>query len=243
MTLLLTLGPSAVGPPSMAVRLPAPPPAGRVDRTGGNCVSQHVTRRFMLGLPCPAQTDTSFGRLAKLNAPEWRLGVIGCIGSAAAGVMSPGFSFLFASMIAIFYTPDMEKLKRDASFYAGMLAIVGVGGCIAILSQQAAFGIMGARLAKRVRELLFASMLKQEVRVCLCMCVCVSWRRSGRAAAPVRLQTLCWACTCTHFGPAGFSPMQVARHSQAGVPPNACKRAACPGAHGCVARMPADRLV
>lgn len=109
------------------------------------------------------QTDTSFRRLARLNRPEWPLAVVGSIGSAAAGGMSPAFSFLFASMIAIFYTTDMNKLKRDASFYAGMLGVVGVGGCAAILAQQASFGIMGARLARRVREQLFAAMLKQEV--------------------------------------------------------------------------------
>ena len=43
-----------------------------------------------------------------------------------------------------------------------MMAVVGFGGFLAMLTQQVSFGTMGQRLALRVRQLLF--------KVCVCVC-------------------------------------------------------------------------
>mgnify|MGYP002137181560 CR=1 FL=1 len=48
--------------------------------------------------------------------------------------------------------------------YAGLIVMVGVVGCFAILVQQGSFGTMGQWLARRVREMLFTAFLRQEVR-------------------------------------------------------------------------------
>ena len=80
---------------------------------------------------------------------------MGFIASAAAGSLTPAFSFLFSSLIIIFYNPDPTAMKASAGFYAGMMVLCGFGGFLAMLTQQVSFGTMGQYLALRVRELLF----------------------------------------------------------------------------------------
>ena len=46
-----------------------------------------------------------------MNLPEWHYGIMGIISSAAAGCLSPAFSFLFSSLIIVFYDTDPNVLK------------------------------------------------------------------------------------------------------------------------------------
>ena len=101
-----------------------------------------------------------FSRLARMNYPEWGYAVLGFIASAAAGSLSPAFSFLFSSLIIVFYNTDTNVMKANASFYAGMMALCGFGGFLAMLVQQVSFGTMGQYLSLRVRELLFGVRMK-----------------------------------------------------------------------------------
>jgi len=66
-------------------------------------------------------------------------------------------------MIVIFYTRDQEKLLRDASFYAWMFFVIAVASLLGNALQQVFLGRMGQELGRRVRTLLFASILRQEV--------------------------------------------------------------------------------
>ncbi len=110
-----------------------------------------------------AAADTSFRRLAKMNAPEWPYAIVGVTASAGAGSMTPAFSFLFASMIVVVSSPNTASIQSNAAFYAGMFAVIGVAGFVLLTAQQVSFGTMGQRLALRVRELLFKAILRQEI--------------------------------------------------------------------------------
>jgi ATP-binding cassette subfamily B (MDR/TAP) protein 1 len=101
-------------------------------------------------------------RLARLNAPEIPYGVVGAIGSLCAGAIQPGFALAFSALIASFYLPDTQQLLQDARLFALIFVAIGFGGFLALLLQQACFGVMGQRLAARVRVLLLASILRQE---------------------------------------------------------------------------------
>eukprot|EP00873_Tetraselmis_striata_P012568 jgi/Tetstr1/432832/TSEL_022182.t2 len=105
----------------------------------------------------------SMGRLLKLNAREWPLMVLGVTSSMGLGSTMPLFAVALSSIIAVFYNPDPEDMKRKADLWAGIFGLVGLGSFICTLVQQASLGIMGARLSSRVRVMLFEAMLKQEV--------------------------------------------------------------------------------
>ena len=72
-----------------------------------------ATITFVLHLPptAPPLTPSPPRRLWQLNLPEWPLGILGVMASMIAGATSPAFSFLFASMIAVFYTTNVQQLK------------------------------------------------------------------------------------------------------------------------------------
>ena len=129
--------------------------------------------------------NTSFSRLFKLNRKEWPYLVIGVVSSMAAGVLSPAFSFLFASMISIFYDPDPSKLQSNANFYAGMLAVVGFGGFIAMTCQQVSFILMSAlHFADATRDQP-ANRLEPPVR-----CVMTDGLETNSCCAPVSYRYL-----------------------------------------------------
>eukprot|EP00192_Tetraselmis_astigmatica_P000802 CAMPEP_0117691884 /NCGR_PEP_ID=MMETSP0804-20121206/25998_1 /TAXON_ID=1074897 /ORGANISM="Tetraselmis astigmatica, Strain CCMP880" /LENGTH=1263 /DNA_ID=CAMNT_0005505227 /DNA_START=142 /DNA_END=3933 /DNA_ORIENTATION=+ len=118
----------------------------------------------------PADSDESahtkapgMGRLLALNSKEWPLLVVGILGSAGLGCTMPLFAVALSSIIAVFFEPDPVKQKQAADLWSLIFAMVGVGSFLCTLAQQACFGIMGSRLATRVRTLLFDTMLKQEV--------------------------------------------------------------------------------
>ena len=45
--------------------------------------------------------------------------------------------------------------------WSGIFAAIGVASFLACILQLGAFGVMGARLARRVRELTFGALLRQ----------------------------------------------------------------------------------
>ena len=54
-------------------------------------------------------------------------------------------------------------MKSRASFWAWMFFIIGVVSMAASVAMHYCFGTMGARLAERLRVLLFQAMLQQEM--------------------------------------------------------------------------------
>mmetsp|Transcript_13373 Transcript_13373/g.23679 ORF Transcript_13373/g.23679 Transcript_13373/m.23679 type:complete len:1466 (-) Transcript_13373:839-5236(-) len=110
-----------------------------------------------------SKVDMSFKRLAKMNYPEWKLAITGIFSSLILGAVNPAFSFLFASMIKIFYYTDYDYMRSQASFYAGMFIVIGGGSFVAYIGQMYSFTYMGQQLARRVRQQLFRAFLVQEV--------------------------------------------------------------------------------
>jgi ATP-binding cassette subfamily B (MDR/TAP) protein 1 len=111
--------------------------------------------------PMPGRL-AAFRRLARLNAPEAGYGLAGAVGSLCAGAVQPAFALAFSAMIGSFYLTDTRRMLADASIYALVFVGIGAGGFVALLVQQACFGVAGQRLAARVRVLLLASILRQE---------------------------------------------------------------------------------
>ncbi|XP_021353533.1 multidrug resistance protein 1-like isoform X2 [Mizuhopecten yessoensis] len=105
----------------------------------------------------------SFGRIMRMNAPEWYFIIIGCIGSIMFGAVQPAFAVLFAGILEAFASTDTEYQKREIAKYVAILVGIAVGSFIALTLQGYMFGKSGEILTMRLRSMSFKAMLRQEI--------------------------------------------------------------------------------
>lgn len=116
-----------------------------------------------LPLLSAAWLQVPFSRLLSLNRPEWPYLLLGSLASVVVGGVQPGFAFVISSMTTNFFNPDPAKLRSSASFYSWMFFAIACGVLIATALQQWSFAVAGQALSRRVRQMLFKSMLHQEI--------------------------------------------------------------------------------
>ena len=145
----------------------APLKQAAADLEAGNTAAPSGTGASS-GKDVSSAPKVGLGRLLAMNRDEWHLAVLGCLAAAGLGCAMPALALALSSMIATFYidtsTPEGEQLLRDQS-RTWSLVFVGIGLVTFLLTfvAQACFGIMGAKLSRRVRVLLFRALLTQEV--------------------------------------------------------------------------------
>ncbi len=57
-------------------------------------------------------------------------------------------------------------MESDAAMWSGIFVAIGVGTFLSSFVQSGSFGLMGAKLARRVRELTFGALLRQARLFC-----------------------------------------------------------------------------
>ncbi|KAL6754343.1 MDR-like ABC transporter [Haematococcus lacustris] len=113
-------------------------------------------------IPAEPESDVSFMRIAHLNRPEWRYGLVGLLASAVCGAIQPAFAFIMASFVTVFYV-EQGNIMKEASFYSWMFFVVGCATLVATILQQWSFGVMGLQLARRLRVAMMRAMVHNEV--------------------------------------------------------------------------------
>ncbi|EFN58606.1 hypothetical protein CHLNCDRAFT_34209 [Chlorella variabilis] len=108
------------------------------------------------------QIKVPIKRIVALNKPELPAAVTGMLGSAALGMMMPGFAIAFSSILDTFYGP-VEDISSGAQKWSLVFVAIGVGAIVAAMFQSYSFNYMGQKLALRVRVLMFRALLRQEV--------------------------------------------------------------------------------
>ncbi|KAF6174303.1 hypothetical protein GIB67_040796 [Kingdonia uniflora] len=98
----------------------------------------------------------------KLQKPEIPMLLLGFFLGMHAGAILSVFPLILGYALEIYFKDDTEKMKTEVGFLS--LALVGLGlGCVISMTGQQGFcGWAGTKLTKRVRDLLFRSILKQE---------------------------------------------------------------------------------
>ncbi|VFQ96925.1 unnamed protein product [Cuscuta campestris] len=104
-----------------------------------------------------------FWRLLKLNAPEWPYAATGAVGSLLSGFISPAFAILMGNMIEVFYYTEPETMERKTKAYVFSYVGIGLYAVVAYLVQHYFFSIMGENLTTRVRRMMLAAILRNEV--------------------------------------------------------------------------------
>ncbi|KAK6779522.1 hypothetical protein RDI58_021706 [Solanum bulbocastanum] len=106
---------------------------------------------------------SSFGRLAKMNSPEWTYALIGSIGSVICGSLSAFFAYVLSAVLSVYYNPDHAYMSKQIAKYCYLL----IGGSSAALIfntlQHYYWDVVGENLTKRVREKMLEAVLKMEM--------------------------------------------------------------------------------
>mmetsp|Transcript_46571 Transcript_46571/g.149558 ORF Transcript_46571/g.149558 Transcript_46571/m.149558 type:complete len:418 (-) Transcript_46571:78-1331(-) len=79
-----------------------------------------------------------------------------------AGITMPGFALGLSRIIAVFYETDDDKFKDGVLVWVIIFILVAFFAFVSAILQTWAFGVMGVKLTTRVRELAFASALRQD---------------------------------------------------------------------------------
>ncbi|KAA8530347.1 hypothetical protein F0562_005056 [Nyssa sinensis] len=107
--------------------------------------------------------DGYFFRLLKLNAPEWPYSIMGAVGSVLSGFIGPTFAIVMSNMIEVFYYRNPASMERKTKEYVFIYIGAGLYAVVAYLIQHYFFSIMGENLTTRVRRMMLAAILRNEV--------------------------------------------------------------------------------
>ncbi|CAH8519955.1 unnamed protein product [Dicrocoelium dendriticum] len=143
---------------------------GEVDRLSQNTVSS--SRLSNVSVRITRAVTSKYGKIAqspvlrvlRMNRPEAVYISLGCVCSAIAGAANPAFALLYSEIFVIFtLVSEPDYMRARVSLVTGMMAFIGGCRFIGMLGQGFFFGVSGERLTRRLRCLLFHSMLKQEI--------------------------------------------------------------------------------
>ncbi|KAH7846257.1 hypothetical protein Vadar_011808 [Vaccinium darrowii] len=104
-----------------------------------------------------------FWRLLKLNAPEWPYSIMGVVGSILCGFTTPIISITMSCVIEVFYFSNLASMERKIKEYVIIFVSTGLFTVVAYLIKHHFFSIMGENLAARVRRMMLAAILRNEV--------------------------------------------------------------------------------
>ncbi|KAL3624170.1 ABC transporter B member 19 [Castilleja foliolosa] len=104
-----------------------------------------------------------FCRLLNLNAPEWPYSIMGAVGSILSGFIGPTFAIVMSNMIEVFYYQNSADMERKTKEYVFIYIGAGIYAVGAYLIQHYFFSIMGENLTTRVRRMMLAAILRNEV--------------------------------------------------------------------------------
>jgi len=111
----------------------------------------------------PEKLSIPWTRLFYFNKPEWGSIFIGFVGGLASGASWPLWSLMFAKIVAVLFITDYGKMRDEIAVYAGGFAAIGFGLFVATVLRMGLIGIAGEKMTARLRELLFRTLLRQEV--------------------------------------------------------------------------------
>ncbi|PON42312.1 ABC transporter [Parasponia andersonii] len=102
-------------------------------------------------------------RLLKMNAPEWKQAILGCLGAAGFGAIQPIHAYCLGTVISVYFLKDSSAIKSEIRIYCYTFLILTGSSFITNLLQHYNFALMGERLTKRVREKMLGQMLAFEI--------------------------------------------------------------------------------
>ncbi|XP_073848261.1 multi drug resistance 49 isoform X1 [Musca autumnalis] len=105
----------------------------------------------------------SFSQLMRLNAPEWKFLLIGCVAACLHGATFPVWAVFFGDFFGILSNEDEQVVRDGANFLSYIFIGIGLVAGIGALLQTYMFNTAGVKMTTRLRNMTFQTLLKQEV--------------------------------------------------------------------------------
>ncbi|KAI9187809.1 hypothetical protein H9P43_002200 [Blastocladiella emersonii ATCC 22665] len=110
-----------------------------------------------------SQRSIPWTRVAQLQAPEWWLVAIGIVTGTATGLGMPFVGLLIGEALSAYTLPVADgSMLREATKWGFVYVAIGVATLLLTTVQYGTLGVAGERLTRRVRQTMFASMLRQD---------------------------------------------------------------------------------
>ncbi|XP_049836069.1 multidrug resistance protein homolog 49-like [Schistocerca gregaria] len=106
--------------------------------------------------------EADLGRIMSLNQPEWLYITVGCLATLAVGSALPFFAVLFGEIYRVLSIQEADEVRRDTSTFSILFLVIGILSGVGTFLQMHMFGVAGVRLTKRLRVMVFDSILRQE---------------------------------------------------------------------------------
>lgn len=110
-----------------------------------------------------SHSNFSQWRLIRMNAPEWKHALLGCLGAIGSGICQPIYSYFLGLVASVYFIKDNSRIKSQITLYSSIFCCIAIVNFISGLIQHYNFSIMGEHLLKRVREVLLEKVLTFEV--------------------------------------------------------------------------------
>uniref|UniRef100_A0A8I6ATW0 P-type phospholipid transporter n=1 Tax=Rattus norvegicus TaxID=10116 RepID=A0A8I6ATW0_RAT len=99
-----------------------------------------------------------------LNSTEWPYFVVGVFCAIINGGLQPAFSIIFSKVVGVFTKNDTPEIQRqNSNLFSLLFLILGIISFITFFLQGFTFGKAGEILTKRLRYMVFKSMLRQDI--------------------------------------------------------------------------------
>ncbi|XP_037948029.1 multidrug resistance protein homolog 49-like [Teleopsis dalmanni] len=105
----------------------------------------------------------SFKQLMKLNAPEWRYLLTGCIAAIIHGAICPVWAILFGDFFGIMSDEDAEYVQSQTNQFSYIFIVVGLIAGLGTLTQNYMFNMAGVKMTSRLRKTAFKTIISQNV--------------------------------------------------------------------------------
>ncbi|KAL6314132.1 hypothetical protein AAG906_011872 [Vitis piasezkii] len=102
-------------------------------------------------------------RLLKMNAPEWKSALLGCLGAIGSAAVQPINAYCVGTLISVYFNTDESSMKSESRFYSYLFLGLCVYNFIMNVLQHYNFAVMGERFTKRVREKLLEKLMTFEI--------------------------------------------------------------------------------
>uniref|UniRef100_A0A0D3FX53 MDR-like ABC transporter n=1 Tax=Oryza barthii TaxID=65489 RepID=A0A0D3FX53_9ORYZ len=102
-------------------------------------------------------------RLLKMNRPEWKQALLGCVGAVVFGAVLPLYSYSLGSLPEVYFLADDGQIRSKTRLYSFLFLGIAVVCITANIVQHYNFAVMGERLTERVRGQMLAKILSFEV--------------------------------------------------------------------------------
>ncbi|XP_066148570.1 multidrug resistance protein homolog 49-like [Euwallacea fornicatus] len=102
-------------------------------------------------------------QIIKTNSPEWLPMLTAAVASLMNGTSLPLYGLIFGDILGALSNTNNEELREDANNYCLYFLYLGIASGIAMFFQIYGFGYAGEKLTCRLRNMLFSSILRQEI--------------------------------------------------------------------------------